>query len=48
MKNLLFINTCVRPESRTKRLADRLLERLGGEVTEVRPDLSGMTPLTNE
>lgn len=48
MKNLLFINTCVRPESRTKRLADRLLERLGGEVTEVRPDLLGMTPLTAE
>ncbi len=32
----LFINACVRKESRTKRLADRLLEKLGGEVEEVR------------
>ena len=45
MKKILFINTCVREESRTNRLARRLLERLGGEVTEIGPDLSGLKPL---
>ena len=33
---LLFINACVRPASRTKRLADRLLSRLEGPVRETR------------
>lgn len=35
-KKILFINACVRKESRTKRLADLLLARLDGEVEEVR------------
>ena len=34
--NTLFINACVRQQSRTKRLADALLERLGGPVEEVK------------
>ena len=33
---LLFINACVRQESRTKRLADRLLSARGERVTELR------------
>ena len=33
---ILFINACVRKESRTKRLADCLLSRLEGPVTELR------------
>ena len=33
----LFINACVRPDSRTERLARRLLARLGGPVEELRP-----------
>ena len=33
---LLFINACVRPASRTKRLADRLLSRLEGPIRETR------------
>ncbi len=33
---LLFINACVRRESRTKLLADALLSRLGGPCEEVR------------
>ena len=33
---ILFINACVRKHSRTKRLADRLLSHLDGEVEEVR------------
>ena len=34
---ILFINACVRKQSRTFRLARRLLSRLDGEVVEVRP-----------
>ena len=33
---ILFLNACVRADSRTKRLADYLLAHLGGEVTERR------------
>ena len=33
---ILFINACVRTDSRTKRLADCLLEKLEGPVEEVR------------
>ena len=32
---ILFLNACVRAESRTKRLADHLLRRLNGPVTEL-------------
>ncbi len=35
---ILFINACIRKESRTKRLAEALLEKLGGECEEL--DLS--------
>ncbi len=48
MEKILFINTCVRDGSRTLRLAKRLLERLDGEVTEVRPDLNGLMPLNEK
>lgn len=33
--NILFVNACVRGESRTKILADCLLKKLGGNVTEI-------------
>ncbi|HAL18942.1 MAG TPA: ACP phosphodiesterase [Spirochaetaceae bacterium] len=33
---ILFVNACVREKSRTKRLADALLEKLGDDVTELR------------
>lgn len=36
-KSILFINACVREESRTKRLADLLLSKLGQPFEEVRP-----------
>lgn len=45
MKKILFVNTCVRKESRTLRLARRALERMDGEIMEIRPDLCGMAPL---
>ena len=35
MDKILFINACIRPESRTLRLAKHLLSRLNGEVQEV-------------
>ena len=33
---ILLINACVRPESRTRRLAEKLLEKLGEPVKEVK------------
>ncbi len=45
MENILFVNTCVRQDSRTLRLAKRLLEKLNGEVREVRPDKENIAPL---
>ena len=35
---ILYVNACVRKDSRTKRLADRLLEKLNGTVEEMRLD----------
>ena len=32
---ILLVNACVRKESRTKKLTDRLLKQLGGDVEEV-------------
>lgn len=32
---ILFVNACVHPESRTKRLADYLLSKMDGEVKEI-------------
>ena len=44
---VLFVNACVRKQSRTKRLAEILLTRLSGEVEEVR--LSELSfPLVDE
>lgn len=33
---VLYVNACVREESRTKRLADNLLEKMGEPVEEVK------------
>ncbi len=35
MKRVLFVNGCVRKASRTKRLADALLQKLGGVVEQL-------------
>lgn len=43
----LFINACVREESRTLRLAKRLLCRLG-EYEEISLEKSGLLPLNAE
>lgn len=43
----LYINACVRRQSRTKRLADRLIEKLGGEAERL--DLAGLSfPMADE
>ena len=44
----LFINSCVRKESRTERIAKALLDRLGGTYEEVKLEIAGMQPLNGE
>ena len=41
----LYVNTCIRKESRTKILADYLIEKLKGEVKEVDVRSLGLRPL---
>lgn len=45
MDRILFINACVRPESRTYVLAKQVLERMEGEVEEVNLEQEGILPL---
>lgn len=47
-KQQLFINACVREESRTHRLAAALLERLGGQWEEVRLGDLDLQPLSED
>lgn len=47
MAKILFINACVRPESRTKRLAEKVLEQLEGKVIEVELQEEAILPLDN-
>lgn len=47
MTSILFINACVRPESRTKRLAQKVLDSLDGKVTEVDLQDEAILPLDN-
>lgn len=35
MRKILFVNACIRPNSRTYYLAQKVLEKLDGEITEV-------------
>lgn len=41
----LFVNACVRPDSRTLRLARYALEKTGGELTEVNLEKENIQPL---
>lgn len=47
-KKVLFIDACVRRESRTRRLAEALLERLGGECEEVKLAEIDLRPLSED
>ena len=44
---ILFVNSCVRTDSRTRRLAEALLNRLG-DCTELRLEDEDLHPLTEE
>ena len=46
MNKILYINACVRENSRTKRLADCVIEKLQGEVKEVNLYEASLAPLT--
>ena len=45
---ILFINACVRKESRTKRLADYLLNKLDDEIKEINLEKENIQPLNQE
>ncbi len=47
-KTVLFVNACVRPDSRTLKLAKRVLSHLDGQVTEFNLEQAGLLPLTRE
>ncbi len=47
MARILFVNACVRPESRTRRLAQKVLEKLEGNVTELDLQEEAILPLDN-
>ncbi len=44
----LFVNACVRPESRTKILADHLLGKLDGQIEEINLEKENIEPLNYE
>ena len=44
----LFINCCVREESRTDRLARAVLQKLGGDFTELKLYEENLKPLDRE
>ncbi len=45
---VLYIHCCVREESRTDRLARKVLEKLGGEITELNLYEEGLRPLDRQ
>jgi len=48
MEKILFINTCIRPESRTLLLAKHLLSKLSGNVEEVNLEKENIQPLNTQ
>jgi len=44
----LFVNCCVRPQSRTLKIARALLDRLGGEIEEVTLADENLSPICEE
>ncbi|MBQ7740205.1 MAG: NAD(P)H-dependent oxidoreductase [Eubacterium sp.] len=45
---ILYINSCVRKDSRTDKIARALLDKLGGEYTELYLPGENLQPLSNE
>ena len=48
MENILFINSCIREDSRTILLAKRELEKLGGNIKEIVLQNEDLKPLNGE
>lgn len=48
MEKILFVNACIRPESRTLRLARHLLSKLEGEVLNVNLEEEAIPALSTE
>ncbi len=48
MEKLLFINACVRPDSRTCELAQEILKRWDGEVEELNLEKENLQPLNQQ
>ncbi|MEG0376907.1 MAG: NAD(P)H-dependent oxidoreductase [Eubacterium sp.] len=48
MKKILFVNACVRKESRTRILAEHVLKKLEGTVEEVNLEQENIKPLNAE
>ncbi len=48
MKKILYIDACIRDESRTRELADYLVSKLHGEVTRLELSKLNLKPLTKE
>ena len=46
--NILFVNACVHPESRTKRLADYFLKQINGDIKEINLNEEKIPPLNKE
>ena len=47
-KKILFVNACVRKESRTRKLAEEVLSTLNGEITELKLFEEPLRPLNEE
>ncbi len=45
---ILFVNACVRVNSRTREIAELVLSRLNGEIMEVNLEKENLQPLTRE
>lgn len=48
MKKILFVNACIRPCSRTRLLAEKVLEKMEGEIDEVNLCRENLSPLNWE
>lgn len=48
MDKILFINVCVRENSRTLALAKKVIEKLDGEITELNLEKENITPLNSK
>lgn len=46
MKNILFIDACVRKNSRTRNLAEYVISKLDGDITTVQLEKTGLQSLT--